>query len=93
MTSHINDRKPGSVAIDIGSLDMTKPDRDLAKRETAAVTAGSGQVTAPARPLIIALVAVWGLGYGAMPVAAQSWMARAMPAPPPGAIDPEADSV
>ena len=25
-------------------------------------------------------MAVWGLGYGAMPVAAQSWMARAMPA-------------
>src|SRR4029077_11509203 len=33
-----------------------------------------------ARPLIIALVAIWGLGYGAVPVAAQSWMARAMPA-------------
>ena len=33
-----------------------------------------------ARPLIIALVAVWGLGYGAVPVAAQSWMAQAMPA-------------
>jgi predicted MFS family arabinose efflux permease len=33
-----------------------------------------------ARPLIIALVAVWGLGFGAVPVAAQSWMARAMPA-------------
>ncbi len=32
------------------------------------------------RPLIIALVAVWGLGYGAVPVAAQSWMAQAMPA-------------
>jgi len=42
MTSHINDRKPGSVTIDIGSLDMTKPDGDLAKRETGAVTAGSG---------------------------------------------------
>jgi len=28
----------------------------------------------------IALVAVWGLGFGAVPVAAQSWMARAMPA-------------
>jgi len=25
-------------------------------------------------------VGVWGLGYGAVPVAAQSWMARAMPA-------------
>jgi predicted MFS family arabinose efflux permease len=34
---------------------------------------------AGARPLIIALVAVWGLGFGAVPVAAQSWMARAMP--------------
>jgi len=32
------------------------------------------------RPLTIALVAVWGLGFGAVPVAAQSWMARAMPA-------------
>ena len=73
MTSHINDRKPGSVTIDIGSLDMTK-------RETGTVTAGSGQVTGPARPLIIGLVGVWGLGYGAVPVAAQSWMARAMPA-------------
>ena len=31
-----------------------------------------------ARPLTIALVAVWGLGFGAVPVAAQSWMARAM---------------
>jgi predicted MFS family arabinose efflux permease len=33
-----------------------------------------------ARPLIIALVAVWGLGFGAVPVAAQSWMLRAVPA-------------
>jgi predicted MFS family arabinose efflux permease len=33
-----------------------------------------------ARPLTIALVAVWGLGFGAVPVAAQSWMVRAMPA-------------
>jgi predicted MFS family arabinose efflux permease len=33
-----------------------------------------------ARPLTIALVALWGLGFGAVPVAAQSWMARAMPA-------------
>jgi predicted MFS family arabinose efflux permease len=33
-----------------------------------------------ARPLIIALVAVWGLGFGAVPVAAQSWMVQAMPA-------------
>jgi predicted MFS family arabinose efflux permease len=32
-----------------------------------------------ARPLTIALVAVWGLGFGAVPVAAQSWMAQAMP--------------
>jgi predicted MFS family arabinose efflux permease len=32
------------------------------------------------RLLTIALVAVWGLGFGAVPVAAQSWMARAMPA-------------
>ena len=35
---------------------------------------------ASARPLTIALVAVWGLGFGAVPVAAQSWMARAMAA-------------
>jgi predicted MFS family arabinose efflux permease len=33
-----------------------------------------------ARPLTIALVAAWGAGFGAVPVAAQSWMARAMPA-------------
>jgi predicted MFS family arabinose efflux permease len=33
-----------------------------------------------ARPLTVALVAAWGLGFGAVPVAAQSWMARAMPA-------------
>jgi predicted MFS family arabinose efflux permease len=32
------------------------------------------------RPLTIALVVVWGLGFGAVPVAAQSWMAQAMPA-------------
>ena len=37
-------------------------------------------VVAIARPLIIVLVAAWGLGFGAVPVAAQSWMARAMPA-------------
>jgi predicted MFS family arabinose efflux permease len=37
-------------------------------------------VVAGARPLIIALVAVWGLGFGVVPVAAQSWMAQAMPA-------------
>ncbi len=37
-------------------------------------------VVAGARPLIIALVAAWGLGFGAVPVAAQSWMAQAMPA-------------
>jgi predicted MFS family arabinose efflux permease len=28
------------------------------------------------RPLTIVLVAAWGLGVGAVPVAAQSWMAR-----------------
>jgi predicted MFS family arabinose efflux permease len=39
-----------------------------------------------ARPLIIAVVAVWGLGYGAVPVAAQSWMARAMPASVEGGL-------
>jgi predicted MFS family arabinose efflux permease len=33
-----------------------------------------------ARPLTIALVAAWGLGFGAVPVAAQSWMVRATPA-------------
>jgi predicted MFS family arabinose efflux permease len=33
-----------------------------------------------ARPLTIVLVAVWGAGFGMVPVAAQSWMARAMPA-------------
>jgi predicted MFS family arabinose efflux permease len=33
-----------------------------------------------ARPLTVALVALWGLGFGAVPVAAQSWMVQAMPA-------------
>ena len=32
------------------------------------------------RPLIIVLVVVWGAGFGAVPVAAQSWMAQSMPA-------------
>src|SRR5260370_26803130 len=41
----------GHVTTDIGSLDMTKRDRDLARRETGAVTAGSGQVTGLARPV------------------------------------------
>ena len=41
---------------------------------------------AGARPLTIALVAVWGLGFGAVPVAAQSWMARAMPADVEGGL-------
>src|SRR5260370_37143665 len=41
----------GHVTTDIGSLEMTKRDRDLAKRETGAVTAGSGQVTGLARPV------------------------------------------
>src|SRR2546427_807936 len=46
MTSHINDRKPGSV-----STDMTNRDRDLAKRETGAVTVGSSQAARRARPV------------------------------------------
>jgi hypothetical protein len=33
-----------------------------------------------ARPLTIALVDAWGPGFGAVPVAAQSWIAWAMPA-------------
>lgn len=33
-----------------------------------------------ARPPAIALVVLWGLGFGAVPVATQSWMARATPA-------------
>ena len=44
-------RKPGSVTTDIRSLDMTKRDRDPAKRETGAVTAGSGQAARRARPV------------------------------------------
>jgi hypothetical protein len=46
MTSHINDGKPGSV-----TTDMTNRNRDLAKRETGAVTAGSGQAARRARPV------------------------------------------
>ena len=48
MTSHVNDRKPGSV-----TTDMTNRNRDLAKRETGVVTAGSGQAarrTCPVSP-------------------------------------------
>jgi predicted MFS family arabinose efflux permease len=60
------------------------------RRHLRATLAGAGLLIAcsalllaavtGARPLIIALVALWGAGYGAVPVAAQSWMARAMPA-------------
>jgi DNA-binding MarR family transcriptional regulator len=44
MTSHMNDRKPGSVTADIRSPEMTKRNGDLAKR-TGACTAGSGHAT------------------------------------------------
>jgi predicted MFS family arabinose efflux permease len=60
------------------------------RRQLRATLMGSGLLIAVsalllaavtgARPLTIALVAVWGLGFGAVPVTAQSWMARAMPA-------------
>ena len=60
------------------------------RRHLRATLMGSGLLIAAAalllatvtgaRPLTIALVAVWGLGFGAVPVAAQSWMAQAMPA-------------
>src|SRR5258708_39061132 len=45
---------PGHVTTGLGSLDMTKRNRDLRKRGTAAVTAGSGQVTRPAGPVTAA---------------------------------------
>ena len=44
MASHMPGGKPGSVTTDIGSLDMTKRNRDLAKR-AGALTAGSGHAT------------------------------------------------
>ena len=44
MTSHMPGGKPEPVTTDIGSLDMTKRNRDLAKR-TGAFTAGSGHAT------------------------------------------------
>ncbi len=44
MASHMPGGKPGSVTTDIGSLDMTKRNRDLAKR-TGTFTAGSGHAT------------------------------------------------
>ena len=61
---------------------MTQRNRDLARRGTVAHRVVPAQLACRvgARPLTIALVAVWGLGFGAVPVAAQSWMARAMPA-------------
>jgi hypothetical protein len=49
MTSHMNDRKPGSVTIE--SLEMTKRGRVPAKRGTGAVTAGSGQAAGPVGPV------------------------------------------
>jgi predicted MFS family arabinose efflux permease len=62
----------------------------IVRRHLRATLMGSGLLIAVsalllatvtgARPLIIALVVVWGLGFGAVPVAAQSWTARAMPA-------------
>jgi predicted MFS family arabinose efflux permease len=76
------------VSVEIGGLMVVVP------AVTAAVAAPvltlcSGLLTAISalllaavtglRPLTIALVAAWGLGFGAVPVAAQSWMARAMP--------------
>jgi hypothetical protein len=39
---------PGHVITDMGSLDMTKHNRDLVKRGAAPSTSGSGQVTGPA---------------------------------------------
>jgi hypothetical protein len=58
MTSHINDRKPGSV-----TTDMTNRNRDLAKRETGAVTAGSGQAARRARPVTPRASARWFTGW------------------------------
>ena len=37
-------------------------------------------------PVVIALVLVWGAGFGAVPVAAQTWMARTMPASVEGGL-------
>jgi hypothetical protein len=42
--------------------------------------------TTGARPLMMALVAIWGLGFGAVPVVAQSWMAQALPASVEGGL-------
>ena len=44
MASHMPGGKPGSVTTDIGSLNMTKRNHDLAKR-TGTFTAGSGHAT------------------------------------------------
>ncbi|HEY3606309.1 MAG TPA: MFS transporter [Pseudonocardiaceae bacterium] len=62
----------------------------IVRRHLRATLMGSGLLIAVStlllaaisgtRPLAIALVALWGLGFGAVPVAAQSWMAQAMPA-------------
>jgi hypothetical protein len=38
---------PGHVITDMGSLDMTKHNRDLVKRGAAPSTSGSGEVTGP----------------------------------------------
>ena len=66
------------------------------RRHLRATLCGSGSLIAIAtlliavisgmHPVIIALVLVWGAGFGAVPVATQTWMARTMPASVEGGL-------
>jgi hypothetical protein len=58
---------------------MTKAQPRPGEARSDVVSAGSDRVARPAGPVN----SIWGLGFGAVPVAAQSWMAEAMPATAP----------
>jgi hypothetical protein len=88
MTSHMNDRKPGSVTADIRSLEMTKTqwrpgeaDRRLHRRERRA---GAAISAAPA-PAVTTVPA-------GRTTARSTPAGKARPAPPPGVIDPAGNS-
>src|ERR1700758_3987069 len=78
MTSHMNDGKPGSVNTDMGSLDMTKRDRDLAKRETG-YTEAATRKEGTTMPNAVVMT-----GYG--PPDVLKWAAVPLPEPGEGQI-------
>jgi hypothetical protein len=73
---------PGHVITDMGSLDMTKHNRDLVKRGAAPSTCGSGQVTGPAAVILArsgAVVQVCDLRSWPAASAAGRWPRSATP--------------